>query len=186
MESRTRQESANISVAQNDARKPDIIRSFPYRSDHFESVSSRRIKSRSSRPHRPLTKALLLPMARSSASGQSLSNHLALVACRTGHGNSHLVNELMRAVYLSWFLQRAGYGTCPNEHFKIAECAVKATLALAHESGEWQLPAHTIEDFETLLALYDSQLASAPLHIVLGAEQRLRTFLAGTASSPIT
>ncbi|CAE6961673.1 hypothetical protein IQ290_36295 [Burkholderia sp. R-70199] len=124
-------------------------------------------------------------MDRVSASGLSLSIHLALVACRTGHGNSHLVNELMRAVYLSWFLQRAGYGTCPTEHFKIAECAVEATLRQARESDKWQLPAETVEDFETLLALYDGQLASVPLHAFLAAEQRLRTFLAGKASSPI-
>jgi hypothetical protein len=124
-------------------------------------------------------------MDRALASEQSLSNHLALVACRTGHGNSHLVNELMRVVYLSWFLRRAGYGACPDEHFKIAEFAVEATLREAHESGKWQLPANTVEDFETLLALYDGQLASAPLHAVLEAEQRLRTFLGGTASSPI-
>jgi hypothetical protein len=124
-------------------------------------------------------------MDRASASGHSLSKHLALVACRTGHGNSHLVNELMRAVYLSWFLQRAGYGACPTEHFKNAECAVEATLSQAHESGKWQLPPDSVEDFETLLALYDGQLARAPVHAVLAAEQRLRTFLAGTASSPI-
>ncbi|WP_236720919.1 hypothetical protein [Paraburkholderia phytofirmans] len=135
--------------------------------------------------HKPLTKALLLPMDRVSANERSLANHLALVAFRSGHGNGHLVNELMRVVYLSWFLQRAGFGTCPAEQFKIAECAVEATLADAHESGDWQLPAETIVDFEALLALYDAQLASAPLHEVLAAEQKLRAFLAGTSSSPI-
>ena len=56
-------------------------------------------------------------------------------ACRSGHGNGHLVNELMRTVYLSWFLQRAGYGNYPVEQFKIAECAVEATLAHAQETG---------------------------------------------------
>jgi hypothetical protein len=85
-----------------------------------------------------MTKALLLPMDRASASEQSLANHLALVACRSGHGNGHLVNELMRAVYLSWFLRRAGYGTVPVEQFKIAECAVEATLSHAHGCGEWR------------------------------------------------
>jgi hypothetical protein len=63
-----------------------------------------------------------------SASERSLSCHLALVACRDGHGNSHLVNELMRAVYLSWYLQRAGYGNQPVEQFKIAEYAVEKVL----------------------------------------------------------
>ncbi|HEX7907197.1 MAG TPA: hypothetical protein VF534_03785 [Paraburkholderia sp.] len=127
-----------------------------------------------------MTKTLLLLIDRASASGQSLSNHLALVASRTGHENPHLVNELLRAVYLSWFLQHAGYGTCPTEHLKIAECAVEAALRQARESGKWPLPVDTVEDFETLLALYDGQLARAPLHVVLAAEQRLRTFLAGS------
>ena len=66
----------------------------------LKSVSSRRNRPRSARGHKPLTRALLLPMDRASANKQSLANHLALVACRSGHGNGHLINELMRAVYL--------------------------------------------------------------------------------------
>ena len=102
-------------------------------------------------------------MDRASANKQSLANHLALVACRCGHGNGHLINELMRAVYLGWFLQRAGYGAIPVEQFRITEYAVEATLAHAHECGEWWLPEEAIADFEVLLALYDAQLASASL-----------------------
>lgn len=124
-------------------------------------------------------------MDRTSASEQSLTHHLALVACRSGHGNGHLINELMRAVYLSWFLQRAGYGACPEKQFRIAELAVEATLARVHECGEWRFPDEAIADFEVLLTLYDSQLAIAPLHEVLAAEQKLRAFLVGNASSPI-
>ncbi|SIO72341.1 hypothetical protein SAMN05444172_8747 [Burkholderia sp. GAS332] len=124
-------------------------------------------------------------MDRASANKQSLANHLALVACRSGHGNGHLINELMRAVYLGWFLQRAGYGICPVEEFRLVEYAVEATLARAHACGEWRLPEEAIAAFEVLLALYDSQLASAPLHEVLAAEQKLRAFLAGTSRSPI-
>lgn len=124
-------------------------------------------------------------MDQASANEQSLANHLALVACRSGRGNGHLVNELMRAVYLGWFLQRAGYGNYPVEQFKIVEYAVESTLTRAHETGEWQIPPDTIVDFEALLALYDSQLASVPLHKILEAEQRLRDFLAGTTTSPI-
>ncbi|EIN00947.1 hypothetical protein WQE_11476 [Paraburkholderia hospita] len=91
----------------------------------------------------------------------------------------------MRAVYLGWFLQRAGYGNFPAGQFRIAEYAVEATLAHAYECGEWRLPEEAIADFEVLLALFDSQLASAPLHEVLAAEQKLGTFLAGTSGSPI-
>ncbi|MFM0717633.1 hypothetical protein PQQ73_14955 [Paraburkholderia strydomiana] len=124
-------------------------------------------------------------MDRSSANERSLSCHLALAACRDGHGNSHLINELMRTVYLAWYLQRAGYGNRPAEQFKIAEYAVENTLALAYETGGWRLDPEVLDDFETLLALYDAQLAAAPLHEVLDAEQQLRHFLTGKADSPI-
>jgi hypothetical protein len=125
-------------------------------------------------------------MDRSSASQRSLSCHLALAACRDGHGNSHLINELMHAVYLSWYLQRAGYGNLPPEQFKIAEYAVENTLAHAHETAKWRLASDVISDFETLLSLYDAQLASARLHEVLEAERQLRCFLTGKRDSPIS
>lgn len=125
-------------------------------------------------------------MDRSSASQRSLSCHLALAACRDGHGNSHLINELMHAVYLSWYLQRAGYGNLPSEQFKIAENAVENTLAHAHETGKWRIASDVISDFETLLSLYDAQLASARLHEVLEAERHLRCFLTGKSDSPIS
>jgi len=124
-------------------------------------------------------------MERAAANERSLSCHLALVACRAGKGNGHLINELMRAVYLSWYLQRAGYGNQPVEQFKVAEYAVEETLAHAHETGEWRLAPEVICDFETLLALYDAQLAKAPLHEVLDAERQMRVFLEGANQSPI-
>jgi hypothetical protein len=149
-------------------------------------MSFRQSKSRGSQARKPLTKTLLLPMDRSSASQRSLLCHLALVACRDGHGNNHLINELMHAVYLSWYLQRAGYGNLPAEQFKIAEYAVENTLAHAHETGEWRLASDVISDFETLLSLYDAQLTSARLHEVLEAERQLRCFLTGKSDSPIS
>ena len=149
-------------------------------------MSFRQSKSRGSQARKPLTKTLLLPMDRSSASQRSLLCHLALVACRDGHGNSHLINELMHAVYLSWYLQRAGYGNLPPEQFKIAEYAVENTLAHAHETGKWRIAPDVISDFETLLSLYDAQLASARLHEVLEAERQLRCFLTGKSDSPIS
>ncbi|AUT66797.1 hypothetical protein C2L65_41790 [Paraburkholderia terrae] len=124
-------------------------------------------------------------MAEASAREQSLLSHLALVACRDGHGNRHLFNELMRTVYMAWFLQQDGYGNEPVNSFKTAEYAVEAALELAHMSDEWVLAEDTIPVFERLLALHDSQLATVPLNKVIEAEQRLRHFLAGTASSPV-
>jgi len=92
----------------------------------------------------------------------------------------------MHAVYLSWYLQRAGYGNLPPEQFKIAEYAVENTLAYAHETGKWRIASDVISDFETLLSLYDAQLASARLHEVMEAERQLRCFLTGKSDSPIS
>jgi hypothetical protein len=128
---------------------------------------------------------MLLPMNETTAREQSLSIHLALAACRDGHGNSHLFNELMRTVYVAWFMQQDGYGSEPVGRFKTAEHAVEAALELAHESNEWVLAEEAIPAFERLLALHDAQLAVAPLHKVIEAEHRLRRFLAGTAHSPV-
>lgn len=138
-----------------------------------------------SRPRRPLSKTMLLPMDVTSAREQSLSYHLALATCRIGHGNSYLFNELIRTVYVAWFLQQAGYGDLPVALYKLAEYAVEAALTLAHESGKWLLADEALPAFEKLLALHDSQLAVAPLHKVVDAERQLARYLHGTASSPI-
>jgi hypothetical protein len=128
---------------------------------------------------------MLLPMDRTSAREQSLSYHLALVACRTGHGNGHQFNEIMRTVYIAWFLQQDGYGSEPVDAFKAAEYAVEAALELAHVTGEYVLAEDATPAFEKLLALHDAQLDVAPLHKVIDAAGRLRQFLLGTAPSPI-
>ncbi|WP_094779206.1 hypothetical protein [Paraburkholderia ribeironis] len=124
-------------------------------------------------------------MDQASVRQQSLNFHLALVACRDGHGNGHLFNELMRTVYLAWFLQQDGFGSEPVGRFKAAEIAVEAALELAHAANEWVLAEDAVPVFESLLALHDAQLATVPLHKIISAEHRLRQFLGGTASSPV-
>jgi hypothetical protein len=91
----------------------------------------------------------------------------------------------MRTVYVAWFLQQDGYGSEPVGCFKAAELAVEAALELAHVSNEWVLAEDSVPAFETLLALHDAQLGTAPLHKVIEAERRLRQFLAGSANSPV-
>jgi hypothetical protein len=128
---------------------------------------------------------MLLPMDQASAREQSLTSHLALVACCDGHGNGHLFNQLMRTVYLAWFLQQDGYGSEPAGRFKAAEYAVEVALELAHTANVWVLAKDAVPAFESLLALHDAQLATVPLHKIINAERRLRQFLAGTARSPV-
>lgn len=148
-------------------------------------MSSKRSRRGATPPRPALTKAMLLPMDRISAQKQSLALHLALVACRAGHGSSHLFNELMETVYVAWFLQQEGYGDEPADLFKLAEDAVEAALQLGQATGEYLLADDAVPAFEKLLALHDAQMNVAPLHKVAAADGRLRRFLLGTARSPI-
>jgi hypothetical protein len=128
---------------------------------------------------------MLLPMDKATLQEQSLAYHLALTTCCDGQGNGHLFNVLMRVIYVAWFLQRAGYGNEPVQHYKLAEVAVEAALGSAHQSGEWHLDESAAPAFEKLLSLHDSQLNVAPLYKVIEAEKQLKRFLDGTSSSPI-
>jgi hypothetical protein len=128
---------------------------------------------------------MLLPMARERMREESMSFHLALAACRSGQGNGHLIIELVERVYLTWFLQRAGFGDEPIEHFRIVEYAVEAALGHADSTGEWRLDEDAVPSLERLLAQHDAQLNEVPLHYVADAERQLRRFLAGTDPSPI-
>lgn len=137
---------------------------------------------------RPLTKEKLLPMTGASARERSLSYHVALDCWRRGHGNGRLVNELIRATYMAWFLQRAGFGDAPVELFKAAECIAEIALLRAHDSGQqedWSLDEDSVSTFTTLLALHDAQLRTAPVHHFEKAERLLLAFLRGTERSPI-
>jgi hypothetical protein len=148
-------------------------------------MSSKRRKDRPGRGRPPLSKEMLLPMARKRMREESTAYHLALAACRSGQGNGYLINELVRTVYLTWFLQRSGFGDEPIEHFRIVEYAVEAALSHADRTGEWHLDEDAVPSLERLLAQHDSQLNEVPLHYVADAERQLRRFLAGTDPSPI-
>jgi len=86
-----------------------------------------------------LSKSSLLPMSVQSARELSLAHHLALAACRSDSGNRHQINELVRSVYLAYFLQRMGFGDMPFECYKHAEAAFENALAVAAKSARWMI-----------------------------------------------
>jgi len=133
----------------------------------------------------PLTKSALLPMPAQSARELSLAHHLALAACRSDSGNRHQINELVRSVYLAYFLQRMGFGDMPFECYKHAEAAFENALAVAAKSARWMISEQDAPVIERLLALHDWQLSEAPMHRVVEAEKQLRQFIAGTGVSPL-
>ena len=97
-------------------------------------------KRKSIRPsviRKPLSKSALLPMSAQSARELSLAHHLALAACRGAHANRHQINELVRSVYMAYYLQRMGFGEVPFECYEHAEAAFENALAVAEKSAKW-------------------------------------------------
>jgi hypothetical protein len=148
------------------------------------------IKRKTARPgaiRKPLSKSLLLPMPMppQSARDMSLAHHLALAACRCDSGNRHQINELVRSVYMAYFLQRMGFGEAPFECYEHAEAAFENALAVVAKCARWIISEQDAPGIERVLALHDHQLSEAPMHRVVEAEKQLRQFLAGTDASPL-
>src|SRR5215469_5178305 len=93
-------------------------------------MPSRRPASRTSRApsRKPLTKAMLLPMPESAAREISLVNHWTFVACRSGAGSAYLFNDLIRMVYLAYYVQDAGFGDTDLTIYARAEAAMERVL----------------------------------------------------------
>ncbi|CAN7590507.1 hypothetical protein LJR029_002294 [Caballeronia sp. LjRoot29] len=145
-------------------------------------------KRKSIRPsviRKPLSKSALLPMSAQSARELSLAHHLALAACRGERANRHQINELVRSVYMAYYLQRMGFGEVPFECYEHAEAAFENALAIAAKSAKWTVSEQDAPVIERVLALHDQQLSEAPMHRVVEAEKQLRQFLAGESASPL-
>jgi hypothetical protein len=124
-------------------------------------------------------------MAAPSAREMSLAHHLALAACRGERASRHQINELVRSVYMAYFLQRMGFGEVPFECYEHAEAALENAFAVAAKCAKWKISEQDAPVIERLLALHDQQLGEAPMHRVVEAEEQLRQFVAGTDVSPL-
>ena len=148
-------------------------------------AGTKRKATRQGANRKSLSKSLLLPMSALSAREMSLAHHLALAACRGDSANRHQINELVRSVYMAYFLQRMGFGDLPFECYDRAEAAFENALAVAAKCAKWIISEQDAPVIERLLALHDQQLSEAPMHRVVEAEEQLRQFLAGTSVSPL-
>jgi hypothetical protein len=149
-------------------------------------ANTRRQSPPSGSTRKRLSKSALLPMTAESARDLSLTYHLALAVCRRKNGSSYLINELARAVYRAYYLQRAGFGRVPLQCYERAEAALENCMAFGSKTGTWDICAEDASTIEQLLGLHDHQLDTAPLHQVVDAERQLRLFVASNAASPLT
>jgi hypothetical protein len=132
-----------------------------------------------------LSKSMLLPIPRNAVTHISLVNHLALVACRGDDGNAHLMNELLRAVYLSYFLQQGGAGDATVVLYKKAEAGLEVALKKAHREKVWHVNDDLAALLEGVLATYGQQLQSAASWMLIRARECLDQFISSDRQSPI-
>jgi hypothetical protein len=129
---------------------------------------------------------MLLPLTEANVRALSLPLHLALATCRCeGGGNAHQVNELLRALYVTFYLQKRGLGALPLSVFTSAEAGVNAALARVKETKLWQINEETALLFEQVLRAHDEQLATISLRDLTSATERLKRFILGTRVSPL-
>jgi len=153
----------------------------------FPSAMSRNSRSsvRASTGCKALGKSMLLPLPCTTFSDMSLANHLALAACRRGQGNAHLMNELVRATYVSYFLAKAGGGGLTTELYLRAEAALEQALHRADSNDVWSLNADASDSVSQIIAAYYQQLSSSPTWKVIEAFDVFERFTASNRQSPI-
>jgi hypothetical protein len=115
----------------------------------------------------------------------ALANHLSFVACRDGAGTAYLFNELIRLVYITFYVQDAGFGDTDLIVYAQAEGALERSMQHAESERVWRLDSSHLPLFEAVLRESDRQLASAPRHAHLGARERLDRFALTGRRSPL-
>ncbi len=74
----------------------------------FNAFMTRPSRRTTHKPGRkPLTKNMLLPLPVERVRALSLENHLFLAAIRDGHGTENVAMNLLRVLYLAWFMRDA-------------------------------------------------------------------------------
>ncbi|ALL68571.1 hypothetical protein K788_0000399 [Paraburkholderia caribensis MBA4] len=128
---------------------------------------------------------MLLPLPRTTVQKISLPVHLALAACRGGAGNVHLMRELVRVVYLSYFLTETEESRLSVKLYLRAEAFLESAITRAKSEQVWQLSEDGAGVMEEVIALYDRQLSTVPTWVFLDASDRLERFTQGNRHSPL-
>lgn len=113
-----------------------------------------------------------------------MRHHLALAALKAGGGNAHLLTDLIRVVYITWYLQQAGFGATDPGLYGDAERALVRCAVGAAEKNVWQLDHVDVPVLERMLALHDWQLERAPLGAMVEVQKRLTRFFQSGRKTP--
>ncbi|MDQ0621951.1 hypothetical protein [Paraburkholderia graminis] len=164
-----------ITMADSNGVKLILPRSMPQ--------NRRKRLSANGAPRKPLSKTMLLPHTAAYVREVVLRNHLALAAFRCGQGNGERLAELVKALYVTWYLQETGYGALDHALYLEAE----RILDLAARSASrriWLIEEKDCAPITRLLDLREQQLLSAPVHAVNEARARMVHFGRSDRRSP--
>jgi hypothetical protein len=128
---------------------------------------------------------MMLPLSSQTLMDISLANHLALAVCRKDQGSVHLLYDLIRTVYLTYYLQRGGFGDAPLDLYRSGETALKEAAVRADRDGVWGVGEEATVILGEILSLHDRQLASAAMWNIVEARERLIQFIQSHGQSPI-
>lgn len=94
---------------------------------------------------------MLLPLPPIAAQTVALANHLSFAACRDGAGTAYLFNELIRLVYVTFYVQDAGFGDTDLIVYARAEAALERSLQRAERERIWTLDPGDLPLLEAVL-----------------------------------
>lgn len=120
---------------------------------------------------RRFTKTMLLPIPTSVAQMRSMRAHLALASLECGHGNGDLAAELIRSIYITWFLVSDGPDV-EADLFTAAEAGMQRCLDNVVVEKCWRVDEPGARVLGRVLCLLDQELDAAPSHLVLSAVER--------------
>ena len=122
-------------------------------------------------------KAFLLPMPGECVRRLSLGGHLALVATQHEDGNRHLLNDLTRILYFTFFLESESGNVSDPESFLRAEEALDRAVLRASETAVWRIEREEAEVLRPILCKYDEQIGSVSSRRYIEAETQLAKLL---------
>ena len=125
----------------------------------------------------PLSRTDLLPLSEAQARDVSLRTHLTLVAVRAGHGNLTMLGELLKTVFIAYFVCKTD-GRIPFfEDFVEAARGLEAGMDSGEAQGLWDIEDESASAIEVILALHDRQLAVEASYRIERAKEQLRVIL---------
>jgi hypothetical protein len=125
------------------------------------------------------------PLDEKTATEMALAHHLTFAACKGWAGTTRLVSELVRMVYLTFYVQCAGYGDTDIARFADAEAALEKCILRAGEDEVCRIAPGECELVEPILLQADTQLFLAPRLALIEAYKRLDRFLRSSNESPL-